>query len=155
MFSWRTYGITIIYTRNQGAGDHIDSVDLVIDLVEAKILNASDHIDVTRSITLVSHCRTRSRIWDSFFLSKNHELIEGNAGPWWQHMAAQQIRLDAEPSWGLGEQCTCPARSASLQGGIHFKCSLLIPCPPLVPLSYHSILFQKMERRTPGEETDY
>jgi hypothetical protein len=60
---------------NQGAGDHIDSVDLVIDLVEAKILNASDHIDVTRSITLVSHCRTRSGIWDSFFLSKNHELI--------------------------------------------------------------------------------
>jgi hypothetical protein len=64
-----------ICTMNQGAGDHIDSVDLIFDLVEAKILNASDHIDVTRSITLVSHCCTRSGIWDSFFLSKNHELI--------------------------------------------------------------------------------
>jgi len=36
---------------------------------------------------------------------------------------------------------------------ILLKCSLLVPCTILVPFSYHSVLFQKMEMSSPGEET--
>ena len=33
--------------------------------------------------------------------------------------------------------------------GILLKCPLLVPCSPSVPLSYHSILFQKMRNDVP------